>query len=130
VLVVRRDWRVLQSIRRHLRAQRPDWTIECSSRAEGAFTLLARHQVDAVVTEVDLVGLDGLALLEASHAQYPEVKRVMCCRSLTTEEERRVRRCASARLTEPITVGELARALDALVEMRPGATTDDVQHTG
>ena len=92
VLLVRRDWRALHSIRRHLRALHPDWTIECSSRAEGAFTLLAKRQVDAVVTEIDLPGLDGLSLLEASQAQYPEVKRVMCCRSLTAEEDRRVRR--------------------------------------
>ena len=130
IVVARRDWRVLQSLRHNLQSLRPEWDITGCTHAEGALAVIGDGGVNAVVAEVDLPRLGGLTLLETCQARFPWVARVLCCRNLAIDEERRARRLAVARLVEPTTIGELARTLTRLVDAQPIAPPAVVRDVG
>ena len=63
VLLVDDERLLLVSLTRALQVKRPEWTIETASDGVEAMRLLKSQHVDLLITDVQMPGMDGLALL-------------------------------------------------------------------
>lgn len=63
VLLVDDERLLLVSLTRALQVSRPDWVVETASDGVEAMRLLKAHPVDILITDVQMPGMDGLALL-------------------------------------------------------------------
>ena len=64
VLFVDDDERVLRGIRRTMRTTHPDWEMSFASNSEAALAHLEETGADVVVSDGQMPGVDGLALLQ------------------------------------------------------------------
>lgn len=53
------------------------WTVDTADSAEHALLLMASRPYDAVLTDYDMDGRDGVWLLEQIKRRYPTVRRVL-----------------------------------------------------
>ena len=63
VLLVDDERLLLVSLTRALQVKRPDWTVETASDGIEAMRLLKSQHVDLLITDVQMPGMDGFALL-------------------------------------------------------------------
>ena len=63
VLLVDDERLLLTMMGRALRALRPDWELEVASDGHEAMRLLRSRKVDMLVTDLQMPGMDGMALL-------------------------------------------------------------------
>jgi DNA-binding NarL/FixJ family response regulator len=63
VLLVDDERLLLISLTRALQVKRPDWTVETASDGIEAMRLLKSQHVDLLITDVQMPGMDGFALL-------------------------------------------------------------------
>jgi len=64
ILLVDDEQPVLDALHRMLRSHRDVWEITCVDRPEAAWELLMENSFDAVVSDIKMPGMSGLALLE------------------------------------------------------------------
>ncbi|MEM8946927.1 MAG: response regulator [Planctomycetota bacterium] len=89
VLFVDDEPKVLQGLRRMLRAYRREWTMEFCEGPEQALAALASEPFDVVVTDMRMPGMDGAELLTRVRDQYPDTVRIVL--SGQSEQERILR---------------------------------------
>ena len=89
VLFVDDEPKVLEGLRRMLRAYRREWTMEFCEGAEQAMAAMAREHFDVVVTDMRMPGMDGAELLTRVRDQYPDTVRIVL--SGQSEQERILR---------------------------------------
>ncbi len=77
IIFVDSDRAVLDGLAQILSPLKQDWDMEFVERPEEALARMAERPFDAIVTEVELEGMDGLALLEHVWKQYPRTIRLV-----------------------------------------------------
>lgn len=75
ILLVDDEPNVLSALRRALR--REGWTLLLASSGQEGLDLLAEHQVAAVVSDIRMPGMDGMAFLERVKDRYPDIARIV-----------------------------------------------------
>jgi len=77
ILIVDHDERVLDELRRMLAGERDRWELYFAPSGEAALNACACLKFDVVVTDLDMPGMDGLALLRALRERHPESARLL-----------------------------------------------------
>jgi DNA-binding NtrC family response regulator len=71
------DERVLRGIRRTMRSTHPDWEMSFGGDNEAALEHLDNAGADVIVSDTQMSGVDGLALLQPVRMRHPETARIM-----------------------------------------------------
>ena len=77
VLFVDDEPALLGSLRRMLRQTRSTWEAHFVESVEAALTFLADHDIDVVVSDCQMPGVDGMTLLKRLQHERPEIGRIM-----------------------------------------------------
>ncbi len=77
ILFVDDDPRILQGLRGMLRVYRRQWDMAFATDALMALSLIDNHQIDVVVTDMRMPGIDGAGLLERLRTRHPEIVRIV-----------------------------------------------------
>src|SRR6267154_2781395 len=76
VLFIDDESKVLDGLRRMLRPLRHEWCMTFAEGAPEALRLLAANSFDVVVTEMQMLGLSGSALLAQVAKEFPQTVRI------------------------------------------------------
>jgi HD-like signal output (HDOD) protein/CheY-like chemotaxis protein len=127
VLFVDDDQRVVDGLRRMLRGKARDWQLLVATSGEEALRILAEQQVDAVVSDMRMPGMNGAQLLAAVQRDYPATARII----LSGQAERGavLEAVASAQqfLAKPCDVGAVVAAVRRAVSVRRMLTDGRLQ---
>lgn len=77
ILFVDDEPRVLDNLRRMLRAYRREWTMEFCQRPELALAMMADVPFDVVVADMQMPGMDGAEFLTRVRELYPDTVRIV-----------------------------------------------------
>ena len=77
VLFVDDDPNILSGLKRVLRSQRKNWHLIFTDGGEKALELMQQSEVDVIVSDMLMPGMNGCALFEKISKQYPGVIRIM-----------------------------------------------------
>ncbi len=77
ILFVDDEPKILKALRRVLYPVQKQWQLFFAESGAEALEILARQQIDVLVTDMQMPGMNGLELLKQSRRLYPRVVRVM-----------------------------------------------------
>jgi DNA-binding NarL/FixJ family response regulator len=125
VLLVDDERLLLVSLTRALRVQRPTWVIDTASDGVQAMALLRTQPVDILVTDIQMPGMDGMALLMQVRRD-PELARLPLILISAEDDRLSVRKGMSSGaddyLTKPFSAEELILSVESrLRRLEPGA---------
>jgi putative two-component system response regulator len=121
ILFVDDEKHVLSAIERLMHAYRDRWEITYLDRAAAAWDLLQHKDVDAVVTDVRMPGLDGLELLQCIQATAAtRLLPVVVLTGLTDHDLKRqaIRLGAADVLTKPVNRDDLIARLENVLQRK------------
>jgi len=102
------------------RLRRRKLEVSVAHTAEDALAILADQEVDLVVLDIRLPGMDGLQTLAEIKRTYPQVHVIMMTGFADTEmAARAMSHGAVAYLVKPVDVRELLDQIYAAVEQQP-----------
>jgi two-component system, probable response regulator PhcQ len=84
VLFVDDDPALLRALLRGLRNEK-ELQMITASNADEALSILRKHSVDVIVSDIDMPGITGLELLSIVRREHPSVLRMMITGEATTE---------------------------------------------
>jgi DNA-binding NarL/FixJ family response regulator len=113
ILLVDDDPSVLRGLWRMLKNSRPDFKINGASDAAQALKALSERSYDAVITDLQMPGSGGEAVLEALTKHYPQTARIVHSSQLESLDTTRIRKLAHAVLAKPASEGEIVEAVEA-----------------
>jgi len=116
ILVVDDEYLILSAYARVLRAS--GYEVVSASRASKAQTLLQKHVIDVIVSDIIMPGMNGISFLELLCRHWPEIPVILITGfpSLSSEQSLR-RQGAFAYLPKPVSVPELRATIkDAVAD--------------
>lgn len=116
------DALVTRSLARILTAARPDLEISTASSAHDALLQLAASEFDAVITDLDMPNLAGLAWLATLRREHPQLLCVTHSSQLESFGEDEVRRLSHATFEKPAHAHALLAELTRLIGLRTAQT--------
>jgi putative nucleotidyltransferase with HDIG domain len=102
VLFVDDDNAILSSINRWFQSMRDEYELVFANSAEAALGVLAQKQIDVIVTDVRMPGMDGVTLLEIVQKRYPAVVRLILSNQGEKSASLRATRVAHQFIIKPI----------------------------
>ena len=123
VLFVDDDERVLRGIRRTMKSTHPDWVMSFASDSEAALQHLETEGADVIVSDGQIPGLDGLALLQLVRMKHPETARIMLTGQVKKNQTYEAVGLVHQFLAKPCPPEELQAAIDRALHLR--ALLDD-----
>ena len=112
ILFVDDDVKILESLQRVLRPQKREWDMAFAAGGEVALTMLAASPFDVVVSDMQMPGIDGAALLETARVKYPNVLRIILSQHAELEDSYRAVPVAHQFLLKPCDPGALRAAIE------------------
>ncbi len=116
LLLVDDERLLLASVTRALQVKRPDWVVETASNGLEALGLLKSRKVDILITDVQMPGMDGMALLRQVRKD-PELARLPLILISAQDDRSSVRlgmfSGADDYLTKPFTPEELILTVES-----------------
>lgn len=123
VLFVDDDERVLRGIRRTMRSAHPDWEMSFAEDSEAALAHLEETGADVIVSDAQMPGVDGLALLQLVRMRHPETARIMLTGQVKKDQTYEAVGLVHQFLAKPCPPAELQAAVDRALHLR--ALLDD-----
>ncbi len=123
VLFVDDDERVLRGIRRTMRTTHPDWEMSFAEDSEAALSQLETTGADVIVSDAQMPGVDGLALLQLVRMRHPETARIMLTGQVKKDQTYEAVGLVHQFLAKPCPPEELQAAIDRALHLR--ALLDD-----
>ncbi len=77
ILFVDDELDILSGLRRMLHSMRHEWSMRFANSGKEALELMATEQVDVIVADMRMPGMDGAELLEMVSQKYPHVVRIV-----------------------------------------------------
>ena len=77
ILFVDDDPNILDGLKRMLRAQRHEWEMSFANSGNEALEKLAETDIDVIVSDMKMPGMDGAQLLQAVREKYPHIIRII-----------------------------------------------------
>ena len=112
ILLVDDDPGVIRGLWRLLRKCRPDFQVNTASSAAQAIEALSEHSYDVVLTDLQMPGGGGRAVLLALQALYPGTARIVHSSQPEAAETSEVSEAAHVTLAKPATEDELLEAIE------------------
>jgi len=116
VLLVDDERLLLTSLSRALRVQRPAWVIDTASDGVQAMALLRSQPVDILITDIQMPGMDGMALLMQVRRD-PDLARLPLILISAEDDRSSVRKGMSSGaddyLTKPFSAEELILSVES-----------------
>ena len=128
VLFVDDDERVLRGIRRTMRSTHPDWEMSFAEDSEAALAHLEETGADVIVSDAQMPGVDGLALLQLVRMRHPETARIMLTGQVKRDQTYEAVGLVHQFLAKPCPPEELQSAIDRALHLR--ALLDDATLRG
>ena len=116
ILLVDDDPSVIRGLWRMLRQCRPHFKINTAGSAFQALGALAELNYDVVITDLQMPGGGGRAVLEALAQDHPETARVVHSSQLESVDTDLVRSLAHVVLAKPTSESELLDAVDLALQ--------------
>lgn len=118
VLFVDDDERVLRGIRRTMRTTHPDWEMSFAADSEAALEHLDSAGADVIVSDAQMPGVDGLALLQLVRMRHPETARIMLTGQVKKDQTYEAVGLVHQFLAKPCPPEELQAAIDRALHLR------------
>jgi HD-like signal output (HDOD) protein/CheY-like chemotaxis protein len=118
VLFVDDDERVLRGIRRTMRTTHPDWEMSFAADSEQALEHLETTGADVIVSDAQMPGVDGLALLQLVRMRYPGTARIMLTGQVKKDQTYEAVGLVHQFLAKPCPPAELQAAVDRALHLR------------
>lgn len=118
VLFVDDDERVLRGIRRTMRSTHPDWEMSFANDSEAALEHLDTDGADVIVSDAQMAGVDGLALLQLVRMRHPETARIMLTGQVKKDQTYEAVGLVHQFLAKPCPPEELQAAIDRALHLR------------
>lgn len=116
ILLVDDDPTVIRALWRTLRRARPNFQIKTAGNASQALEALAELHYDAVITDLQMPGGGGKAVLDALAEDHPETARIVHSSQLESGDTELIRSLAHAVLPKPASEHALLKAVDAALQ--------------
>jgi CheY-like chemotaxis protein/HD-like signal output (HDOD) protein len=107
--------RILDGLRRSLRAKRGEWEMAFVSDGAGALELLAQSPYDVVVSDMRMPEMDGAELLTTISRRHPQVARVVLSGHIEPEAAIQVSVAGHRFLTKPSDVESVVAVIEQLL---------------
>lgn len=109
---------VLSELRSAMQSRAGDWVLHWAEGGAEALDLLAGQDIDVLVTDLDMPGVNGVALLEEVRDRYPAMSRIVL--SDRAERESIIAAAGTAQrcLAKPCDPEALTAALDSILSTR------------
>lgn len=127
ILFVDDEQRVLDGLRRMLYSVSGEWDVEFALGGVKALSILETHPYDALVTDLRMPGMDGLALLKAAHPHHPTMIRLVLSAFAPRLTVFGVLPHAHGFLVKPCESAMLVGALSRRLALRDSMGTDRVR---
>jgi HD-like signal output (HDOD) protein len=118
VLFVDDDERVLRGIRRTIRSTHPDWEMSFAVDSESALEHLDTEGADVIVSDAQMPGVDGMALLQLVRMRHPETARIMLTGQVKKDQTYEAVGLVHQFLAKPCPPDELRGAIDRALHLR------------
>jgi HD-like signal output (HDOD) protein len=118
VLFVDDEPHLLAALRRMLRPQRDRWEIFYAGSGTEALDLLAGQEIDAVVCDMRMPGMNGAEVLARVQSLYPSTARIVLSGQADVESILAVVRSAQQFLAKPCDAATLTGAVDRALEVQ------------
>jgi len=112
ILFVDDEPRVLDGLRRSLRAQRQRWDMHFAIGGEAALAALEQAPFDVIVSDMRMPDVDGLMLLTAARERWPRMTRLVLSGYTDMEAVLRSTSVAHQILAKPCDPAELVAVID------------------
>ena len=109
---------VLAGLRRLLFRYDDQWDMRFCTSGQEALQVLEEEQVDVLVTDMRMPGIDGAHLLQAAHDRFPGVARVVLSGHTEVEAALRALPVAHQFLTKPCPAEQLRGALERAATLK------------
>lgn len=77
ILFVDDEPNILNGLRRMLRSMRHEWNMAFANSGEEALAMLQASNIDVIVSDMKMPGMDGSQLFEAVRARFPRIVRII-----------------------------------------------------
>lgn len=77
ILFVDDDANILRGFRRRLHSSRPNWTLHFAHSGAEALKLAVGLKLDVIISDIQMPGMDGIAMLEKLQETHPDAVRII-----------------------------------------------------
>ena len=113
------------------RLQRDGYTVLTAETGNAALTLAQDHDLDLVLTDLKMPGLDGLGFLEGLRVVQPDVSAILISAFASVDTAvKAVRRGVCDVLEKPIRLRDVRRAIKRAISERPKVSGDAARAAG
>jgi HD-like signal output (HDOD) protein len=129
VLFVDDEQRILDGLRRMLRAQRHEWEMAFAPGGEAALALMEAAPFDVIVSDMRMPGIDGATLLCQVRELYPHVVRIVLSGHTELTTALRVVPVAHQFLAKPCDAEMLRVAIERACHLRALLNDESIRRT-
>jgi DNA-binding NtrC family response regulator len=115
ILVVDDDTNLLDGLKRSMREKRMLWKQMYVSSADDALRILASQEINVIITDYKMPGIDGLELLSIVKEKYPYAKRILLTGQSENEVFESAKDIAHTYLSKPCPVSDIINAIDKII---------------
>jgi CheY-like chemotaxis protein len=119
ILLVDDDPILIDAYRRTLSAARPEWRLWTATTGRDAMRLMEQQAVDALVTDLEMPGVDGIDLLHWVRHYLPAVARIVVSGVLDGRTLIETRELAHIHLVKPFPADALVEHIEHARLVRP-----------
>ncbi|MGD8524532.1 MAG: response regulator, partial [Desulfobacterales bacterium] len=127
VLFVDDEQLVLKGLQRMLRSMRREWNMHFVTSGQAAMGIIERHPIDAVVTDMQMPGMNGVQLLAEIMKRHPDIVRIILSGQLDQEMILQTVRSAHQHLAKPCDADLLKSTLSQAFALRDILVDDNLQ---
>jgi HD-like signal output (HDOD) protein/CheY-like chemotaxis protein len=131
VMFVDDEAQILGSLRASLYKRRKDWQMHFVPGGEQALAMLRESQVDVLVTDLRMPGMDGTTLLARAKAEFPDTIRIVLSGYPDDRQSQRLAALAHRYLSKPCEPRGLEECIERCLATQSLIQSDEVRrHLG
>lgn len=118
ILFVDDEPNILAALKRVLRPKRDEWQMEFANSGEHALSILAATNVDVIISDIRMPGMNGIQLLTNVKNQYPKIIRMAFSGQVEAEIELECVQVVHQFLAKPTDVESLQAAIESSSKLK------------